>query len=322
MPHYSPHAAAASDAKQGSPADFSSPPDVASSLPFVPGVRLDLGAVSDTGKVRENNQDAYLVCRLGRTLDRLLSNLPETALSARVEESGHILMVADGMGGMAAGEVASYTAITSGIQQVLAAPRWALRLDDPSTRDTEIQLMWERGRGYLAGIHAAVKGRAAAEPALKGMGTTFTSAFSVGTDLFLIHVGDSRAYLYSDGGIQRITRDHTLAQQYVDLGVFTESDPAARKFRHILTQAVGGPQDELQADLHALRVVDGDRLLLCSDGLTNELKDEEIAGVLGRSATSQEACDELLKLALERGARDNVTTVVVGFKVEGTPAQG
>jgi protein phosphatase len=224
-------------------------------------------------------------------------------------------MVADGMGGAAGGEVASATALASAIRLVEAAPKWALRLEDPATREAEIQQMWERGRGYLAGIHAAVKKLAAADPSLAGMGTTFTSAFTVGTDLFVIHVGDSRAYLWSDGHLHRITRDHTLAQEYVDLGVLEENDPAANRFRHMLTQAVGGPHDVLKASLHAMRVADGDRLLLCTDGLTNEVSDEELRDLLGRDVPSQAICDAMLQLALERGARDNVTAVVARLVV-------
>jgi PPM family protein phosphatase len=295
---------------------FSSPPRAASSVPFVANARLDVGAVSDVGKVRPTNQDGYVVCRLGRSLEKLSSNLPESALPPRAEESGHILMVADGMGGAAGGEVASTTALTAAIGLVLAAPKWALRLEDPATRELEIQQMWERGRGYLAGIHAEVKKRAAADSSLAGMGTTFLAAFTVGTDLFLIHVGDSRAYLWSGGRLQRLTRDHTVAQQYVDLGVMQEDDPAARRFRHVLTQAVGDPQDELMASLHALRVADGDRLLLCTDGLTNEVRDEELRDLLARDAPSQAVCDSMLQLALERGARDNVTAVVARFLID------
>ncbi len=313
MTRPTPQHASADAPTQAGAASFSSPPGVEPSAPDVAIARLDIGAICDRGKVRESNQDGYIACRIGRSLDRVMSNLPESALPTRTEEAGHILMVADGMGGMAGGEVASFTALTSAIRLILAAPKWALRLDDPANRETEIQQMWERGRGYLMGIHAEVRKRAAAEPALKGMGTTFTSAFTVGADLFLIHIGDSRAYLWSEGHLQRITRDHTLAQHYVDIGVFQESDPATRRYRHVLTQAVGGPQDELQADLHALRVADGDRLLICSDGLTNEVTDEELTGLLGRDGSSQGSCDAMLVLALERGARDNITAVVAGF---------
>ena len=317
-PSTSQHASADAPTQAGR-GTFSSPPRGAPAAPFAANTRLDVGAVSDIGKVRPSNQDGYLVCRLGRSLERVISSLPESALPPRAEEAGHVLMVADGMGGAAGGEVASTTALTAAIRLVMAAPKWALRLDDPITREAEIQQMWERGRGYIAGIHAAVKKLAAADPSLAGMGTTFTAAFTVSTDLFIIHVGDSRAYLWSGGQLQRITRDHTLAQQYVDFGVLEEHDPATHRFRHVLTQAVGGPHDELKASLHALRVADGDRLLLCTDGLSNEVRDEELCDLLGRDAPSQAVCDAMLQLALERGARDNVTAVVARFLVGEKP---
>ena len=315
MTRSTPQHASADTPTQAGSGTFSFPPRATSPAPYAASTQLDVGAVSDIGKVRPSNQDGYLVCRLGRSMERMSSNLPESALPPRVEEAGHILMVADGMGGAAGGEVASTTALTSAIRLVMAAPKWALRLEDPATREAEIQQMWERGRGYLAGIHAEVKKLAAADRSLAGMGTTFTSAFTVGTDLFVIHVGDSRAYLWSGGHLQRITRDHTLAQQYVDLGVLDENDPATHRYRHVLTQAVGDPHDELKASLHALRVADGDRLLLCTDGLTNEVSDEELRDLLGRDVASQAACDAMLQLALERGARDNVTAVVARFIV-------
>src|SRR5205085_10379761 len=133
----------------------------------------------------------------------------------------------------------------------------ALRLDDPATREAEIRQMWERGRGYLERVHAEVRRAANDDPSLRGMGTTLTSAFTAGTDLFLMHVGDSRAYLHAEGGLQKITRDHTVGQSYVDLGILKQGDPEARRLRHVLTQAVGGPDDELRADLHALHVAPG-----------------------------------------------------------------
>src|SRR6185295_10277627 len=108
----------------------------------VAALRLDVAALSHIGLVRETNEDAYIVMRTGRYMERIESNLPESLVAPRYEESAHILMVADGMGGMAAGEVASRTALTTAVQLILRAPRWALNFDDPATRDTEISQMW------------------------------------------------------------------------------------------------------------------------------------------------------------------------------------
>jgi protein phosphatase len=280
-----------------------------------PAVRLevDVQALTHVGKVREKNEDAYAVYRIGRFLERLASNLPDSIVALRREDSGTVMAVADGMGGAAAGEVASRTAIATILQLIAQSPKWALSLDDPNTRDREIDQMWERGRRYIAEIHAAVRRRAADDPALAGMGTTFTSAYNIGHDLFVAHVGDSRAYLYRRGCLTQVTKDQTIAREYADMGMIDESDIKSHRLSHVLTQAVGGPDEKIAASLHSLSIDAGDRLLLCTDGLTNPLDDEDIGPILGRTATSREACAALIDLALERGAPDNVTVIVATF---------
>lgn len=277
-------------------------------------IRIDTAARTHIGKVRETNEDGYVVCRAGRYLERVTSSLPESVLAPRSEDTGAIMMVADGMGGMAAGEVASHTALATMIKLILNAPRWALAFDDPATRVAEIEEVWQRAREFLAKVHDAVRQQAAADPSLAGMGTTLTAAYSVGTDLFVVHVGDSCAYLCRNGRVEKITRDHTLAQSYVDLGILEEGDEKARRLRHVLTQAVGGPDEQVHADLHGLAVAPGDRLLLCTDGLTNHIEIDEIAEVLCSSRSSQEACDRLVDLALDYGGLDNVTAIVASYE--------
>lgn len=277
------------------------------------GPTIDVGALSDIGKHRETNEDAYAVCRLGRTVDRVLSNLPESMLPPRSEEAGYVLLVADGMGGMAAGEVASHTALAKTIQLILNAPKWALKLDDPATRETEIEAMWQRARDYLAHVHAEIRGQAERDPNLKGMGTTFTGAYSVGSDLFVLHLGDSRAYFFHDGRVKKITRDHTVAQSYLDMGILRESDEETHRLRHVLTRAIGAPDESIDADMHALTVSRGDRILLCTDGLSNLVDEEEMAEVLATGASSQDACRMLVDLALDYGGLDNITAVVASY---------
>jgi serine/threonine protein phosphatase PrpC len=276
-------------------------------------LRVDVGAATHVGKVRERNEDSYLVCRLGRYLERVSSSLPEALLPPRSEDSGLIMIVADGMGGMAAGEVASETALSTMVRLILDAPRWSLKLAGIENREAEIKELWERAREFVGAVHAAVRNRADADPSLSGMGTTLTGAYSLGADLFVTHVGDSRAYLCRDGRAQKITRDHTMAQSFVEMGVLKEDDARTHRMRHVLTQAVGGPEDQLEADLHALELAAGDRLLLCSDGLTNHVDPEEIGEVLSAAGSSQQACDRLLELALDYGGSDNITAIVAGY---------
>ncbi len=286
--------------------------------PGAPGarLRLDIAALTDVGLVRKNNEDSYLVYRIGRYLDRVASSIPESELASRFDDAGHLMVVADGMGGHRAGEVASRSALVRTLELILRSPRWALNLDDPGTREREIGDLLDRSRGYLAGVHAALRGQAEGDAQLEGMGTTLTGLYVVGSDAFVLHVGDSKAYLVRSGAIRKITRDHTVAQQYADLGVIPQEAVSSHPMNHMLTRAIGAPTDELPGDLHHLTLEAGDRVLLCSDGLTDMASEAEILAVMNQRPSSQEACRALVDLALAGGGRDNVTVIVVGFERE------
>jgi len=280
-----------------------------------PGLRprVDVAALTDQGKVRDRNEDTFAVFRMGRFLERVGSNLPPEELKERHEAIAYVMIVADGLGGHEAGEVASRTAIGRVLEGVINEPRWALNLDDPATREVELRDLERRSRQYLANMQAAVRQRAAADPSMEGMGTTFTGAYAVGHDLFVMHVGDSKAYLLRDGALQKITRDHTLAQEYADLGMISQDEVDNHRLHHVLTRAVGTQEETPQGDFHQLEVLPGDRLLVCSDGLTDMASASEIQEVLARHPTSEAACRALVDLALERGGRDNVTVIVAAF---------
>jgi len=279
----------------------------------MPSPSLDIAARTDQGKVRKNNEDAYLVYRTGRVLERLDSNIPETELPSGFSGGGYIMAVADGMGGMAAGEVASRSALTEAFRLVLRAPKWLLQLDDPSTRESEIQAFLDRTKAYLAGMHAALSRAVAADPSKAGMGTTLTCAYSVGWDLFVVHVGDSRAYLYREGDLRRITHDHTLAQNLADAGAIPQEEVAQHPRRNVLTNVIGGSGGWMRGETHHLLLKPGDRLLVCTDGLNAVLGDEEIVHVLEGERESEGACGALIEMALSRGAPDNVTVIVAQY---------
>ncbi len=188
--------------------------DVERLRPASSSVRVDVAALSDKGKARDANQDHYLVARAGRHLDTMLTNLPEGELPARFEETSYIAIVADGMGGHAGGEVASRLAIKTLINIVLHVPDWILRLDEEHA-----QKVMERAGRYYREVNTKLVKEARLKPELRGMGTTMTGAYSIGDDLFVVHVGDSRAYLYRDSVLRRLTRDHTHAQMLADAGI-------------------------------------------------------------------------------------------------------
>ena len=292
----------------------------AAAVPFVETgiptnrVLADIAALTHPG-ARPNNEDAYVVYRLGRFMECVSTNLPEGELPARYDDSGHLLIVGDGVGGAASGEVASSTALLTLIHQVLRSPKWALKLDDPATREREIRELLARGRLYLQQMHAAIRERQARNPSQQGMGTTFTSAYTVGGDLFVTHVGDSRAYSLRGGRLFRITRDHTVAQEYADTGRLGQAEADRHPLSHVLTRALGGPAETVEADTHHREIEDGDRLLLCSDGLTKVASEAEIAETLKANPQSSSACRALVELALARGGPDNITVIVAGYTV-------
>jgi len=277
-------------------------------------VHADIAALTHPG-ARPNNEDAYVVYRLGRFMECLSSNLTHGELPMRYDDSGHLMIVGDGVGGARSGEVASRTALMTLVESILRAPKWALKLDDPMSRETEVRELIARSRLYLQQMHASIRARQAQDPRYEGMGTTFTSAYAVGGDLFIMHVGDSRAYTLRAGRLFRVTRDHTLAQEYADQGYMSQAEVDRHPLGHVLTRALGSDVESLESDTHHRDVEDGDRLLLCSDGLTKVASEADIAATLDAHPTSAAACRALIELALARGGPDNITVIVAGYTV-------
>ncbi len=286
-------------------------PMVSEAPPPAP-VRVDLGACTHRGLVRANNEDCYLVVRLNRALETLLTNLPEGSVPARFDEVGYGMLVADGMGGMAAGEVASRLALSTLAHLVVSSPEWIMRVDE-----AEAERLLERLTQRYRQVDAALKAEARADPSLFGMGTTLTLAYSLGSELFLAHVGDSRAYFFHGGRLHQLTRDHTYAQVLVDTGIIRPEEAATHRLRHVLTRALGATAEPVKADVHRARLSDGDQILLCTDGLTEMVEEADIARILLRAGTAQEACGALVEAALAGGGRDNVTVVLTRYHFKG-----
>lgn len=270
---------------------------------------VDLAAATHRGHVRSNNEDHYLVVRFRRTLENLYTNLDKGMLARSYDLTGYGLLVADGLGGMAAGEVASRTALTKLVQLVLDTPDWMLDLRQPRNLETVQQRMTER---FLR-IDETIREQAESDATLSGMGTTLTAAANLGSDLLIAHIGDSRAYLFRDGSLSQITRDHTLAQAMIEAGVAGYDEPAARSMRHVLTAALGSLGPKNRPDIQRLQVNSNDQLLLCTDGLTEMVDDKTIASVLHNADSADKACEDLVTVALAAGGLDNVTVVLARF---------
>jgi protein phosphatase len=210
----------------------------------------------------------------------------------------------------AAGERASALAVGSLEAFVLNTFKWFLHLGG---RDQSV--LFEQLRQGLKSADHRVVARAQADPLLHGMGTTLTMAYSVGTDLFLTHAGDSRAYLFHDGTLEQVTHDHTLVQVLVEAGGLSAEQAKHDKRRNIVTNIIGGPHEGVQAEIHRILVANGDVLLLCSDGLSDPVGDTAIAEVLAGTTDPEVACNHLVDLALERGGPDNITAIVARYDV-------
>jgi serine/threonine protein phosphatase PrpC len=278
--------------------------------PATARVGVEFGSATDRGKVRPTNEDHFLIAQGGRWFEPLADNLPDGDLLPRHEEIVYLMMVADGMGGMAAGEVASRMAITFCVKHVLSRPKWTMKITPEEIRGVTEQMVENLRR-----TDWKVTQKARGDPALAGMGTTFTGAYSVGADLFLAHVGDSRAYLFRAGRLRQLTHDQTVAQALADAGQIAQEDVARHRLSHVLSQAVGTGGGNLTAQTLHVHLEDGDRLLMCSDGLTNMVDDAAIADVLRRTGPPAEACQTLLQSALDHGGKDNVTLILARYAI-------
>jgi len=301
----------------GTSTDGALPVAVGPGHPLSSLVRLDVDARSHPGYHRTNNEDQFFVTRLGRTLQTLISSLPAGEVPERTEEVNYVMVVADGMGGHAAGETASRMAISALVSLALEVPDWIFKVDEEYAREIE-----RRTRTRVQEVGAMLIERGRGDAALRGMGTTLTAVRIIGRDLLITHVGDSRAYLLRSGGLHRLTRDHTYAQLLVDLGQLAPGDIAGSRHRHVLTNALGGSCEDVQVDTDRIQLEDGDRLLLCSDGLTDLVDDATITAIMRQATRSSDACERLVQRALDNGGRDNVTVVVAAYQlpVEATQA--
>ena len=279
---------------------------------FSSRVQVDLAGLSHSGRVRENNEDHFLISRMGRFLEVQQTNIPDELRPERFEECFYGLIVADGVGGGAAGEVASRTAIRALVDMAESSPNWFFRLDE----DRHVKELMERLRNRAGQIHEELIRTAKDDPALRGFGTTMTLGLSVGNVFFLSHIGDSRAYLFRKGVLQQLTHDHTLAQELTDKGFTSEYGVPVDRFRHVLTQALTDKRGAVDAEVIAVDLEDADRVLLCTDGLTDMIDDAAIAEVMGRDMPSAETCRELIDRALAAGGSDNVTVAMASYQIE------
>jgi len=238
-------------------------------------------------------------------LENISTNLDCGTVQTNYDLTGYGLLVADGLGGRIGGEVASRTALTKLIELIIETPDWIMGFEDHDKVEAVLERMTER----FFRIDETLKQQADEDPSLSGMGTTLTAAATLGDDIIIGHIGDSRAYLYRGNVLKQLTRDHTVAQELIDAGL-SGADPAARSMRHVLTAALGVLGTRTKPEVKRIQLRPHDQILLCTDGLTAMVDDTTIASALDTAQSASAACSDLVSLSLAAGGRDNVTVVV------------
>ena len=259
---------------------------------------------TDVGRTREHNEDAFVVA----DLTNMQATLQPEVRVHRQGERGSLFMVADGMGGAAAGEIASAMATEIVLEELES--RWVKASDtDPETFARALKAATET-------VNSRIHRFATERPENRGMGTTATIAGLVGDTLYVAQVGDSRAYLVRDGVALQITRDHSLMQKLVEAGEPTAEEAEVSERRNIILQALG-PEPVVKVDLTHQRVRRGDTLVLCSDGLSGQMRAADIGRIVSEDKDLVTACKSLIDLANENGGPDNITVIAARFEGDG-----
>lgn len=270
---------------------------------------LDLFGLTHPGKVRAENQDHFLLCTLHQQMVIHGTSLPGPEhLPLRGERMGTIMLVADGVGGTAAGGEASQLA-TEAITSYVSTTMRCYHASDASQEKEFFGAL----RSAVLEAHDKVRHQASVEKLR--MATTLTLAIAVWPRMYVIQVGDSRCYYYWNGNLRQVTRDQTVAQYLVDSGALPADQVARSPFNNVLSSAIGGEEAKPEVTLMDISQR-GCVILLCSDGLTKHVKDEEIAEHLRTMTSSEQVCTALLELALARGGSDNITILAGRAKTQ------
>ena len=271
--------------------------------------QMDCYGLTDLGCKRPTNQDHYLIADLNKSMrvhDTSLTLDNETRVYGGSQ--GKLLIVADGMGGEAAGEQACTIAVDQVATYVLNSLAWCFRLEEDSEHDFEDHL-----KEALESCQKSIQAVVASHPEMQSMGTTMTMVYIVWPRAFVVHVGDSRCYLLRNRQLDQITVDHTVSEMMAEAGQMSREAARHSPMGHALWNVIGGRSDELSVDVYKLTLKRDDILLLCTDGLYDMVPHEKLQELLNSNTGAEAACRKLVDLANENGGRDNITVIVSHF---------
>jgi PPM family protein phosphatase len=283
------------------------PPSALDSPPPAVDVQVGFGARSRQGPAQSVNDDHYLVVRMGRHLETLMTSLPDGDLSQPFDEYGYGMVIADGMGG--AGEFASRLAIVALVQLAIDFGKWHVRVNEPIADE-----MMDRAERFYRSVDSVL--RTSGDSCTPALQTTLTAVYTAGSELFFAHVGHSRAYLFRDDHLMQLTHDHTVDREGPGKATIANGSASAQDQHHVMTETLGvGGAGSLRIDVERCGLLDGDLVLLCTNGLTDVVDDAQIARSLRFNPTPDDKCRALLDLAANSGASDDVTALVAHYRI-------
>ncbi len=268
---------------------------------FEPQLLAEIFGSSNVGLIRHDNQDSFMIANL-ETGDIATMSAPTTV---SVHTAPFILIVADGVGGAASGALASSIATETILSEM---HRWWHKVPKRTVESIEAAL-----RRGIEVANKAIFQKANSSPEHHGMGTTTTLALVLDGEAFIAQVGDSRAYLVRKGTAKQITKDQSFVQRLIDAGRMTQKEAAQSEHRNIILQALG-PEEKVVTDLYRCKLENEDFLVLCSDGLSNQVSSEDIARITRGAGKPEEICEALIEEAMHTGAPDNVTVITARLR--------
>ena len=273
-------------------------------------VRAEFAARSHRGRLQPVNDDHYLVIRLAHQIETIATSLSSADLPSPFEPYAYAAVVADGIGHDGAGSMASRLAIGTLATLALRFGQWHMRIDPRIAAD-----IVERSEWLYRQTNDAVVQRRRAEPQLAEIAVALTGLYSVGTDLFVAHVGHTRCYVFRDGLLVPLTRDHTLRERRAISPYPIPIGQAIEDASHLLTHAIGADANDPGVLVEHFRLFDDDSLLLCTNGLTDVVSEDAMADVLAARRSQTDQCDLLIEMAVANGADDNATVVIANYRV-------
>ena len=275
--------------------------------PLSSRVSLEIGAMSVRGRLRAHNTDHYLVIKISRGLETIRSSLAKIDYPPAFEEHSYALFVADGIGSQGDGARASRAALSALAHLAITYGHWNVRVGPDTAEDikTQIQFLFHR-------VDDALR-MAGHDFPNSGLATSLTMVAVAGRDLFFTNVGHSKAYLFRAGRLIQLTITHTIDPLRTGLVPLSEAEHAKRDFTHIVTKTLGGRTGDAEVEIEQIELESGDRLLLCTNGLTDGVTEDEIADALSLRRSPDADCQQLVDLAVLRESYDDVTVIVADY---------